>query len=163
MTTPCYVIGLDPGDSTGLFIIIVGPSSAIRFRASQGDPTSQLELLEHRLEAARAQDADAHIACERYTVSARTGKLTQQSTPQRVIGRVETLAEKFDATFTLQSPGDAKAFCSNELLRRIGFWSKPSDVGCRDANDVNDAARHAVLMLAKTRASVFDRLISVDD
>jgi hypothetical protein len=34
-----------------------------------------------------------------------------------------------------------------------------SDVDQHDANDVNDAQRHALLLLAQRRASMFDKIL----
>lgn len=161
------IIGVDPGDSTGVFIINLyhhgaGPShytieSDVRY---QGRPDDVLRALENELEAARQNGVVIIMAVERFTVMPNAGRMTQQPVPQQIIGRLEALATRYQVeTFRLQSPGDAKKFCSNMQLRQFGFWSTGKTVDKPDANDVNDAARHAVLVLAQTRASAYDELL----
>jgi hypothetical protein len=159
------IIGVDPGESTGAFIIdlypsLVDPPYVIEssWRA-QGPPENVLASLTTELEAARLNGVHVALAVERFTVMPATSRMTQQSTPQHVIGRLQTLASEYGATFLLQTPGDVKKMCSNAKLRQFGFWSTGKMVGCPDANDVNDAARHAVFALAFTRASAYDALL----
>lgn len=161
------IIGVDPGESTGAFIIDLYDHrtypSSYTIKAEnryQGPPDVVLNLLTTEIVAARANFVTVIMAVERFTVMPATARMTQQSTPQRVIGQLEALAVAFDVTdFHLQSPGDAKKFCSNAQLRQFGFWSTGKTVNCPDANDVNDAARHAVLALATTRATAYDALL----
>lgn len=161
------IIGVDPGDSTGAFIIDLyhhgsGPShyTIETSQRYQGPPYDVLHLLENELIAALENGVAVIMAVERFTVMPNAGRMTQQTVPQQVIGRLESLAVKYVVeSFRLQSPGDAKKFCSNAQLRQFDFWSTGKTVDRPDANDVNDAARHAVLALATTRASAYDELL----
>lgn len=161
------IIGVDPGQSTGAFIIDLYPASSdpieYRIEASsryQGPPDDVLGKLTVELEAARQNLVKVVIAVERFTVMPATSRMSQQPVPQQVIGKLATLAATYavDKFFT-QSPGDAKKFCPNKQLRQFDFWSTGKTVSCPDANDVNDAARHAVLALATTRATAYDALL----
>lgn len=164
------IVGVDPGDSTGAFIIdlypyAAGPPNYVRYVVEadhryQGRPDDVLRALEVELEAALLNQVDVVLAVERFTVMPNAGRMTQQTVPQQVIGQLQALAEKYQVqTFRLQSPGDAKKFCSNAQLRQFNFWSTGKTVNRPDANDVNDAARHAVFALATTRASAYDELL----
>jgi hypothetical protein len=159
------VIGVDPGESTGAFIIDLYPSRIdppyvieASWRA-QGPPGEVLASLTTELEAARLNGVHAVLAVERFTVMPATSRMTQQSTPQQVIGQLQMLADEYGATFLLQAPGDAKKFCPNMKLHQFGFRSTGKMVSRPDANDVNDAARHAVLALARTRATAYEALL----
>lgn len=161
------IIGVDPGDSTGAFIIDLYDHmrhpAHLTIEASQryqGHPDDVLRALENELEAALLNQVTVIMAVERFTVMPNAGRMTQQTVPQQIIGRLEALAVKYEIeSFRLQSPGDAKKFCSNAQLRQFNFWSTGKTVNRPDANDVNDAARHAVFALATTRASAYDALL----
>ena len=157
-----YVAGLDPGDSTGLFILKIVPefNTAVLFDRYQGPPEGALLRLETLLRDAALWHQAVVIAGERFTVTDKTGKRSAQPTPLKVLGMAELLATQFaDVEFTLQSPADAKKLAPNDVLRDMGFYTRASDVGLRDANDVNDAARHALLALMRRKASAFDELL----
>lgn len=154
-----YVIGVDPGTSTGVFALRLDADGVRPIHRYQGGPDPALDWIEKVLTHAAAHGETVHVACERYTVGPKTGLLTQQPVALHVIGRLKHLTGTFDVPLTMQSPGDAKKFAPNELLETLGFRVKPAEVGRRDANDVNDAARHAVLVLAKTWATLFDALV----
>lgn len=161
------IIGVDPGESTGAFIIDLylhcdGPLhyTIEANQRYQGHPDDVLVALENELQVALLSQVDVVMAVERFTVMPNVGRMTQQPVPQRVIGQLQALVEKYEVkTFVLQTPGDAKKFCSNAQLRQFGFWSTGKMVNRPDANDVNDAARHAVFALAFTRASAYDALL----
>lgn len=153
--TDVYVVGVDPGASTGIFVVRNGE----RFAAFQGTQSAALATLTSLLRRARRDDASLVVGCERY-VSGTGGVRTYQSVPQQVIGQVVGLVQSFGYHTVLQAPADAKRVGSNELLRRLGFHVTRAEVNQRDANDVNDAARHAVLLLAGRYATVLERLLN---
>lgn len=161
------IIGVDPGQSTGAFLLDIYPlldqlgrsyvvESTNRY---QGPPEVVLSTLETELKAAHDNLVAILMAVERYTVMPNAGRMSQQPVPLQVIGQLETLARHYDAAFILQAPGDAKKFCTNAQLRQFNLWTTPKMVNCPDANDVNDAARHALLALAKTRTTAYDVLL----
>lgn len=159
-----YVAGLDPGDSTGLFVLKLPDLLSVQalptvYARYQGQPSGALLRLESFIREAAMWQENVLIAAERFTTTDRTGKRSAQPTPQRVLGAAEQLSYQYtNVEFTLQAPADAKKMTDNWRLRDMGFYTRGEDVGARDSNDVNDAARHAVLALARRRASIFDLL-----
>lgn len=154
-----YIVGVDPGDSTGVVVLYLGDKSVTLFNAIQMGPDDSLDWLEGFVKAAVEAEDGVLMACERYTVTPETGKRTQQPTALNVIGVVKRIATQHGLSVIMQPPGDAKAFAPNERLKQLGFFTLARDVGKPDANDVNDAARHAVLLLARTRATLFDAIM----
>lgn len=155
-----YIIGIDPGASMGVFMLRIEEKRAIRAHFLQTDVSTAINWLEEELYAINKGPEGVLVACERYTVTPETGKRTQQPTALQVIGVVKILVERFNARFVMMPPGDVKAFAPNSMLKRLGFFTTPKEVGCPDANDVNDAARHATLSLARFKASVFDTMLA---
>lgn len=151
-----YVIGVDPGGSTGIAIV----RDVALFKVIQRDPESALDWLEDQLRYLVLTGCDVVLACERYVELPNRGRKTAQSGTQRAIGAVERLASGLDVPFDLQSPADAKALAPNRLLHRLNMWVSGKMVDRTDANDANDAVRHALLLMARRRAATFDRLLA---
>jgi hypothetical protein len=154
------IIGVDPGDSMGIFALKLHEKHAERMHFLQTDVSTAVNWLEETLYAANKSSEGALVACERYTVTPETGKRTQQPTALQAIGIVKILIERFSTRFVMMPPGDVKAFAPNEMLKRLGFYTTPKEVNLPDANDVNDAARHATLALARFKASIFDAMLA---
>lgn len=150
-----FVLGVDPGPSTGLFVL---RGDGFVTHRQQGTPSQVLDDLVLRLPFLCANDVDVLVGCERY-VQDQTNHRTAQPVPLQVIGVVAQLARLHAWRFNLQTPADAKSFAPNALLRDLGLWTTPVQVERPDADDVNDAARHALLTLAQRRASLLDRLL----
>ena len=146
------VIGVDPGDSTGVAVI----KDTKLIVAEQGEPHKSLLTLE--IICSHYAEHDITIACERY-VSARRTVVTHQPTAQKVIGMVERLAETYKANFIMQGPADAWAMAPNDLLKRLGMWQTSRTVDQPDANDANMAIRHAILAMANMHATTFELLV----
>lgn len=155
-----YIIGVDPGTSMGIFALRIGDRHAERMHFLQTDVETAVNWLEETLYAVSESPEGVLIACERYTVTPETGKRTQQPTALQAIGVVKLMVERYGTRFIMMPPGDVKAFAPNEMLKRLGFYTTPAEVGHHDANDVNDAARHATLALARFKASVFDAMLA---
>lgn len=151
-----YVIGIDPGVSTGLVII---RGDGFKMHAQQGTPSQTLDDFTIRFPFLVAIGITVLVACERFVVTDQTAKRSAQPVPMQVIGVVDQLARTHNWEFRLQAPSDAKAFTNNDSLRRMNLYTRPHDVEKPDANDVNDAMRHAVLMLAQRRASMYDKIL----
>lgn len=149
-----YYFGVDPGDSCGVAWLDVEERKLVAFQGSPHDALTFLELL-----LDRAEDDDVvRGACERF-VSMRGRPHSQQPTAQRVVGAVEALADRYACSVTLQSPADARAMAPNELLRKLGWYQRGKELDAPDADDANMAVRHLLLLLAQTRASVFEALV----
>lgn len=155
-TRTTYAIGLDPGASTGLFIL---RGDGFVVHRQQGTPPQVLDDFTLRFPFLCTENADVLVGCERY-VQDQTNHKTAQTEPLQVIGVITQLARFHRWIFRLQAPADAKALASNTLLRNLKLYTQPRDVEQRDANDVNDAARHAVTVLAHHRASLFDYILT---
>lgn len=158
-----YIIGIDPGDSMGIMMLKIEGKRAIREHFLQTDVSTAVNWLEETLYAINKGPEGVLVACERYTVTPETGKRSQQPTALQAIGVIKILVERFNSRFVMMPPGDVKVFAPNTLLKRLGFFTTPKEVGCPDANDVNDAARHATISLARFKASVFDAMLAATD
>lgn len=159
-----WIVGLDPGNSTGLFGLRVHRTDVDVFLRLQDEPAVALQRLESVVRDVAVWGESVLIAAERFTTSTRTGKLSAQPTPLKVLGAAEQLAYSYvNVEFTLQTPADAKKLAPNVRLRDVGFYTSADLVGRPDADDVNDAARHALLALTRRRATAFDALLRAAD
>jgi hypothetical protein len=126
----------------------------------QGPPQGALLRLETCVREAAMWEEKVVIAGERFTVTDKTGKRSAQPTPLKVLGQAELLSYQYtNVEFTLQTPADAKKLADNARLRDLRLYSTARDVGCPDANDVNDAARHVLLALMRRKATIFDSML----
>jgi hypothetical protein len=149
-----FIIGVDPGDSTGVGIIKDGTL----WKAFQGTPADALTLIELTITHFDENENEVAIACERY-VSMQSRGRTHQPTAQRIGGAIENLAERHKRKFVWQGPADAWAIASNALLTQLGWLQTNLTVGQKDATDANMALRHALLYIARTYATQFDTLL----
>ena len=154
------IIGVDPGTSMGILALKLHNTYAERIHFLQTDVSTAVNWLESTLRASDESPESILIACERYTVTPETGKRTQQPTALQAIGSVKIFAERFNARLVMQPPADAKKLATNEMLKRLDFYTTPKEVNLPDANDVNDAGRHATLALARFKASIFDAMLA---
>lgn len=152
MTRSNLVIGVDPGDSTGIGGLRDGKLVA----AFQGPARDAVIIIETVLE--RYPHDDVTIACERFTERGRTAK-THQPVAQQVCGVIEAVAIRYAVHLIWQGPADAWAMADNTMLRRLGLFRSLRDVQQSDANDVNMALRHALLCLATRHAATFDAML----
>lgn len=151
-----FAVGVDPGPSTGLAII---RGDGFRAHIQQGTPSAVLDDFSIRFPFLCTPAADVFVGCERFVVTEQTARNSSQPVPLQVIGIVEQLARLHGWTFKLQSPSDAKHFVNNTMLRETGLWTTGRDVEQHDANDANDATRHALTVLATHRATMFDQIL----
>lgn len=132
------VIGVDPGNTTGVFI---------RFRDGGGSE-NQLErdyvapflnTTFGGLVAMYGTEA-VHIAIERYIITARTSKLSQQPDALEVTGIVKCLAQIHGVKDVRQYMKANLKFAQDMALKRAG-WYNPK------MRHANDAARQAFALL----------------
>lgn len=150
-----FVVGVDPGESTGLAVV---RGDGFRVHVQQGSPSVVLDDFTTRFPFLTQRGYDVLVGCERYVVTAETARRSAQPVPLQVVGVVAQLARLNGWPFYLQSPSDVKTLVDNAFLRRAGLWATPRDVERRDADDANDALRHALAALAHHRASLFERI-----
>lgn len=156
MTNNLIIIGIDPGLSTGMGIIWNGT----RHGAKQGPPAEVIQELEKQLNLMMLlSDHEIRIGIERFITTPETGKKSQQSTALEVIGAVTHVAESVGVPVHKQNVADVKKLVQNWRLKELGLYVKPTDVGRPDANDANDAMRHAVYCTAIHHATAFVRML----
>lgn len=149
-----YVIGGDPGASTGLRLL--GPN-ATPGPFWQGPAAGAGSVLLGWLRSVPG-GSFVRLAFERYSVGAKSPGRRQTSTVEDVTSVARGLAANFGAPFELQDPGTAKQVASNSFLHEHGLWVSAADVGLPDADDANDATRHAVLALMRHHATLYERV-----
>jgi hypothetical protein len=150
-----FAVGVDPGVSTGLVVV---RGDGFKIHAQQGSPAAVLDDFTTRFPFLNTLGYDVLVGCERYVVTAETARRSAQPVPLQVVGITTQLARLNNWAFYLQSPSDVKALVDNAFLKRVGLYTTPREVEQRDADDVNDAMRHALAALAHHRASLFERI-----
>jgi hypothetical protein len=157
---PTLTVGVDPGRSVGVAALL----NQNRFRVHQFriDGAGGLEQVDACLNElfviALERDYRLLVGCEKFVTNRRTARLTNQPDALTVVGRVSTLSP---VEVHLQAVADATRFVSNERLRAFNLWTTPAMVGQPDADDVNSAMRHAVLLLARKAATQYAKLVDL--
>jgi hypothetical protein len=134
-------IGIDPGLTTGLYLY--GTARARKLATAehievQYFPTHFDALLRHTVKMLSA--AQVSIAVERYIITPKTAKLSQQTEALEVTGMVKAIAALHGVSDVRQYAKANLKFASDDMLKAVG-WSTP---GMRHAND---AARQAFAIL----------------
>jgi hypothetical protein len=155
-----YVVGVDPGRSTGVSIMH-NHELCDRWQEAWQDAVQRLRSF---ITDKRATEPEAVIiiAVERFISTGHHGPRSHQPTALQAVGAVEGIAFDLDVELVWQSPADAKKLMSNARLRAWGLLATGRDVNQRDANDANDATRHALLLLARRFAVDFERLLNAE-
>jgi hypothetical protein len=149
------VIGVDPGLMTGIFVFehmhhdgggYIAPRTDMLITPYQVPADEVGGWLWRELDRLEDIDqgpypGDIHIAVERYIITSRTAKLSQQHEALEVTGAVKsTAAQAFSKPKVTQYAKANLKFANDDVLRRIGWYTK----GMRHAND---AARQAYALL----------------
>ncbi len=136
-----YVLSVDPGESSGICLMQREPFELLWSDELPWPETAR--KVDETLRNLGGENVD--VVVERFTITVQTAKNSQQGISLEVIGMVKllTLAHKAGEV-TLQSPNDAKNFCTNPRLRALGTWH----VG--GGGHALDAIRHAILRLTRT-------------
>lgn len=127
-------IAVDPGGTAGVALSINGRPPL----TWELEPMEALELVESML------SRSATVVCESFVP--RPGVRTWQPDAIEMIGALRYMCRRHDVPFRLQSPASAKAFGTNDKLKRVG-WRPLGD-------HARDAMRH--LLLALTADGVID-------
>jgi hypothetical protein len=145
------IIGIDPGLTTGIYIYRT--YEANHTEVPQGPvqcPADDVPVLLHgwlnRAHAHIGKDS-IHIAVEKYIITTRTAKLSQQHEALEVTGAVKGIASLFSSYGfsgeTVDVRQYAKAnlkFASDDMLKAVG-WYNPK------MRHANDAARQTFALL----------------
>lgn len=142
---PKMILGVDPGATTGLFAAWWKPgeivTTPLQLPAAEVAPYVHMHL---SAEARRRGAFDfAYVAIEKYVITARTAKLTQQPEALEVTGAVKAAMSiaGMDAAARVRQYLKANIpFASDDALKAAG-WYTPG------APHANDAARQAFALL----------------
>jgi hypothetical protein len=139
------LIGVDPGKTTGLFVYSNGPRFGFLDRQYLRDQVDA-EQMPKRMSDLIVKATDyvgyggVHIAVERYIVTGRTAKLSQQTDALEVTGMVKAFATLHTSNSIRQYMKANLKFANDAALRRAGWHS--SKLG-----HATDAARQAYALL----------------
>ena len=131
-----YVIGLDPGKTTGCVIydLTCGDSP---WEATELQYLQMCVWLEDRIQRLAP---DVVVVCENFHIRQSTLRHTEAPWSLHGIGVGLYLAAKYGVAFQLQEVAAAKRFATDAKLKTLGWW-KPG------AGHANDASRHVLLYL----------------
>lgn len=153
------VIGVDPGDSTGVAVLMDGQLTYV----FQGTPERAVALVELVLERATRSADTITLACERFIQQRSQRTQSHQPRAQQIAGVMQHVAERYAVQFVLQGAADAWAIADNNALRKLKVHQSAKSVQQPDADDANMAVRHALLCLARHHASLFDAILKATE
>lgn len=138
MSNGYVIIGVDPGNTTGVFIRF-SDGGGSESQLSRDDIAPYFNTTLQGLAVLYGPDS-VHVAIERYIITARTAKLSQQPDALEVTGAVGVLAAVHGITDVRQYAKANLKFASDDMLRTMG-WFTPK------MRHANDAARQASALL----------------
>lgn len=146
------IVGEDPGLITGLATAHIKLDESglhvTQFGYELGwDETA--DALEHLLRLGRYDV----VAVERYVITNRTAKLTQQPEALEMIGATRSACRRYSVPMILQSKSDADTICSDRVLKSIGWYQRTKD------GHANDASRQVLLALSAYAPRLFQELL----
>lgn len=136
------ILAIDPGKTSGVASCFFGGGEIVSFTAFELD---QQQTCDYVWGCVTGVGYPINIVAERFVIGPNTLKMSRGGA-HCAIGIIETarwMARRHQASFKLQDPATAKRMCSNDLLRKAGFWT-PALHG-----HANDAARHLVVALVE--------------
>jgi len=148
------IFGVDGGLSTGLAELRDGRKIFVM----QDEPARVLTRLAERITLCTEAGHTILVAYELFRQSGRAVHSAQPEALETAV-RAQTIAMAHGCQVVAQTPGEAKRIASTAFLKGTGLWTLPGEVGQEDANDANDAMRHAILALARNYATQFDILM----
>jgi hypothetical protein len=139
------LIGVDPGKTTGLFLYSNRPRFGFLDRKYLFDEVTADDMPKRISDLiVKATDyvgfSGVHVAVERYIITGRTAKLSQQVDALEVTGMVKALARLHTSTPVRQYMKANLRFANDGALRKAGWYS--SKLG-----HATDAARQAYALL----------------
>jgi hypothetical protein len=135
-----YIIGIDPGKTTGVSVYDV-PMATLASRF-ESDVDTFIDWAHDWTPTFVA--GSLAFACERFDITPTTGKLGREATNWsiEVTGVIRHLARRNMQLFSLQSRASRNKIASNANLKSVG-WYLPGHP------HANDGTRHVVLYLMK--------------
>jgi hypothetical protein len=138
------IIGIDPGLMTGVFLYT--NRSRYGFLADTEGGHMSAERMPRYLRDAVSKATDyvgyngVHVAVERYIITPKTAKLSQQTDALEVTGMVKAIAAIHGVTDVRQYAKANLKFASDGMLKAVGWYSPK-------LRHANDAARQAFALL----------------
>lgn len=142
------IVAIDPGKTTGWALYDTDDA-----RFVSGETAGRFDFYRNLRELA-SSGRPLEVVAEAFTITARTIATDRQYDALYIIGYVEAACEVNGWPFSLQEPGTAKGFASNEKLAVLG-WRNPTPNGHAD-----DAARHLFTYLATKRPALAQPLLA---
>jgi hypothetical protein len=142
-----YVLGIDPGGTTGMTVVHVLNEVATVQMAWQIDCSTGQGLVDCGLTVESLIRAEAidKIAIERFNISGRTVKLSRQYEALYIIGIVKYLVGQCDVDFVMQNPADAKTIWGDRRIDwNIEAGTLQLEVPVKKPH-AYDSLRHALL------------------
>lgn len=145
VTNTPAILAVDPGKTTGWARYWEGhmESGQVEGRHAFYDWVAMTAGAGHPLE----------LVVESFTITARTMATDRDMNALYIIGWLDGMAYRLGWPITLQQPGAAKGFASNEKLAVLG-WRRPTPGGHAD-----DAARHLLTYLGTKRRDLGEPLL----
>jgi hypothetical protein len=136
------IIGIDPGLMTGLYVYRSDADwSSLRTSGPMQVSAEKVPVRVHNLLIEAGIDGClVHIAVEKYIITSRTAKLSQQTDALEVTGMAKAIASIHGVTDVRQYAKANLKFASDDMLRGVGWYSPKM-------RHANDAARQAFALL----------------
>lgn len=136
------IVAVDPGKMTG-FAMFGFPADQIN--TGQGSWMQIARWIDAFTKAASDQARDVRLVSESFVITQATLKKSRENWSLEFIGLLRYWSEsRLSRELTLQSPSQAKSFCDDDRLKKIG-WFLPGNV------HANDAARHLLLYMVENK------------
>jgi len=134
------IIGIDPGLMTGMFTwVSTGDPEQMAWHVASGDFASDFwEVMGGARSIALPEDT--HVAIERYIITPKTAKLSQQTDALEVTGMAKAVSVLHGNVDVRQYVKANLKFASDDMLKAVG-WYNPK------LRHANDAARQAFALL----------------
>jgi hypothetical protein len=129
-----YIFAIDPGKTTGWAFAQVENGEVTALTYGEDDFDAICARLDYWLQS--YQTYDTRVVAEKYTITARTAQLSQQSWSLEVIGVARYLAKKHGDLQLIIQPTNVKKFATDKRLKALGWWHKGG------GGHANDALRH---------------------
>lgn len=138
MSSRYVIVGIDPGFTTGVFVRF-SDGGGSENQLARDDIGWYFNTTLRGLAVLYGPES-VHVAIERYIITARTAKLSQQPDALEVTGAIGVLAAVHGITDVRQYLKANLKFASDDMLRTMG-WYNPK------MRHANDAARQASALL----------------
>lgn len=144
--TTHVIVGADVGRSFGVSVLRVhDPLAAANPRlidVQQRPAVEALHYIAQLVESWKSSGYHVIIAAERFVNLGGSHRTDMSETPQ-YLGALTRIASELDVPMVKQNTSDAKRAARNDTLRQFNLYTTARQLRQPDANDANDATRHA--------------------